>query len=112
MLLFPDFILVGNLKMKNKNYCFYFTHYAVICEVREPKRSIKVRQIIKQYGWQQSKSLFELETTPVQLERMKEQIWPYFDSLTDLLIIYPLNKQSINSKEIYGRLKYVIRRIF
>lgn len=91
---------------------FYFTHYLVMTDISNSKRSQTIRSIILDYCYQQQSSIFEGQLTTSQIEKMKEKVVPLLDRKKDNLIIYPLTKQNIFSKQVYGKLKWEVKRIF
>lgn len=91
---------------------FYITHYLVISHISDVKRRMLINNILHEYLYQQEASCFEGELTPAQMFEMKSKLKKILDRKKDVVIIYPLAKQNIFAKEVIGRLRYRITRIF
>lgn len=90
---------------------FFFTHYLICYDVKDCSRGQKIRTTLQGYCYQQQESVFEGELTPSQIEKLKEELLLIL-AKEDCLIIYPLTKQNIFSKKVYGTLQWRIKRIF
>ena len=91
---------------------FFFTHYLVLYDVADSRRCVQANNICRAFCFQQQNSVFEGELTPSQLEHLKEALLQIINRREDNIIIYPLGKPNILGKEVYGQLKYRVKRIF
>lgn len=91
---------------------FYITHCLVICHVADVIRRRKVENLLKQYLYQQEKNCFEGELSLTQMAMLRQRISLLIDHKKDVAIIYPLAKQNIFAKQVLGKLRYKITRIY
>jgi len=90
----------------------FFTHYLITYDCSDSKRCSLLNRLLRGFLYQQQYSIFEGELTPSQFERVKEEIEKVIDAKKDNVICYPLSKNTIFAKEVFGTLKYKITRIF
>lgn len=91
---------------------FYITHYLVVAHISDVRRRRLINNILHEYLYQQEASCFEGELSPAQMFELKSKLKRIIDKKKDVTIIYPLAKQNIFAKEVIGRLRYKITRIF
>lgn len=89
----------------------FFTHYLIVYDIADSKRCVLVNRALRQYCWQQQRSVFEGELTNAQLHALHVKIKSIMDFRKDSVIIYPLTKTSIFAKKALGLLPYRIMHI-
>lgn len=91
---------------------FFFTHYLVIYDIADSKRCVLVNKFLRRFLYQQQESCLEGELTNTQIAELKSGLTEIIDHKKDIVMIYPLAKQNVFAKQVFGKIKYKITRIF
>lgn len=79
--------------------------YIIAYDICKPKRYRKIYKLMKGHGERLQFSVFRCELTEMELQTLKEKIWPHLNSAEDRVMIIrvgPTGRQAEDHLEFWG----------